>query len=153
ELREAVSAGRAVMGALDRARDRLQSARNWGAYDMLGGGVISTAVKHSRIDEARSAIHSAQNSLRRFQNELEDVQRVVNVRIEIGGLLTFADYFFDNLITDWIVQGRIHRSLKQIDEKRSLIGRTVAELEALCRQTETKVQELQRKRSDLIENA
>ncbi|OUM98314.1 MAG: hypothetical protein BAA02_00250 [Paenibacillaceae bacterium ZCTH02-B3] len=153
ELREAVSAGRAVMGALDRARDRLQSARNWGAYDMLGGGVISTAVKHSRIDEARSAIHSAQNSLRRFQNELEDVQRDVNVRIEIGGLLTFADYFFDNLITDWIVQGRIHRSLKQIDEKRSLIGRTVAELEALCRQTETKVQELQRKRSDLIENA
>jgi len=43
--------------------------------------------------------------------------------------------------------------LKQIDEKRSLIGRTVAELEAQCRQKETKVQELQRKRSDLIENA
>jgi len=153
ELQEAVSAGRSVIGALDRARDRLQSARNWGRYDMLGGGMIATAVKHSRIDDARSAIHTAQTSLRRFQTELKDVQRDVNVRIEIGGLLTFADYFFDGLITDWIVQGRIHQSLKQVSEKRSQISRIVEELEALCRQTESKLQELQRRRSALIENA
>jgi len=153
ELREAAAAGRSVIGALDRARDRLQSARNWGAYDMLGGGMIATAVKHSRIDEARSAIHAAQSSLRRFQTELKDVQRDVNVRIEIGGLLTFADYFFDGLITDWIVQGRIRQSLDQVDEKRSQISRIVAELEALSRQTESKLQELGRKRAALIENA
>ena len=153
ELQEAVSAGRSVIGALDRARDRLQSARNWGRYDMLGGGMIATAVKHSRIDDARSAIHTAQTSLRRFQTELKDVQSDVNVRIEIGGLLTFADYFFDGLITDWIVQGRIHQSLKQVSEKRSQISRIVEELEALCRQTESRLQELQRRRSALIENA
>jgi uncharacterized phage infection (PIP) family protein YhgE len=153
ELREAVSAGRSVIGALDRARDRLQSARNWGTYDMLGGGMIATAVKHSRIDDARSAIHAAQTSLRRFQTELRDVQRDVNVQIGIGGLLTFADYFFDGLITDWIVQGRIHQSLNQVSEKRSQISRIVTELEALCRRTELKLQELQSRRSALIENA
>src|SRR5690606_22918263 len=43
ELKEAVSAGRAVISALDRAEDRLSSASNWGTYDMLGGGMISTA--------------------------------------------------------------------------------------------------------------
>lgn len=153
ELREAAAAGRSVIGALDRARDRLQSARNWGAFDMLGGGLIATAVKHSRIDEARAAIHAAQNSLRRFQTELQDVQRDVDVRIEIGGLLTFADYFFDGLITDWIVQGRINQSLNQVSDKRSQISRIVEELEALCNRTESKLQELQRRRIALIENA
>jgi DNA repair exonuclease SbcCD ATPase subunit len=153
ELQEAASAGRSVISALDRARERLESARNWGTYDMLGGGLIATAVKHSRIDDARSAIHAAQNRLRRFRTELQDVQRDVNVEIEIGGMLTFADYFFDGLITDWIVQGRIHQSLNQINEKRSQIGRIVAELEALCRRTESKLRELQRRRIALIESA
>jgi DNA repair exonuclease SbcCD ATPase subunit len=153
ELQEAASAGRSVLSALDRARERLESARSWGTYDMLGGGMIATAVKHSRIDDARSAIHAAQNSLRRFQTELRDVQRDVNVQIEIGGLLTFADYFFDGLITDWIVQGRINQSLNQVSDKRSQISRIVAELEALCRRTESKLHELQRRRSALIENA
>jgi len=153
QVREAAATGCSVLDALDRARNRLQSARIWGTYDVLGGGVIATAVKHSRIDEARSAIHAAQSGLRRFQTELQDVQRDVNVQIEIGGLLTFTDYFFDGLITDWIVQGRIHESLKQINKKRSQIGRIVAELERLCRETESKLQELERRRIALIENA
>jgi len=153
ELQEAVSAGRSVISALNRAEDRLNSAKNWGTYDMLGGGFISTAVKHGRIDEARSAIHAAQNSLRRFQTELKDVQRDVNIHIDIGGLLTFADYFFDGLITDWIVQGRIKDSIDQVSRKRSQISRIVSELEGECRKTEAKLRELQRQRESLIENA
>lgn len=42
---------------------------------MLGGGMIATAVKHSRIDDARSAIHAAQNSLRRSRTEQRELQR------------------------------------------------------------------------------
>jgi hypothetical protein len=153
ELQEAVTAGQSVLRALDRARERMESARNWGAYDMLGGGVIATAVKHSRIDDARSAIHAAQSSLRRFQTELKDVQRDVNMQIEIGGLLTFADFFFDNIITDWFVQGRINESLKQIGDKRAQISRIVSELETASRRTQAKLAELQRRRVELIEQA
>jgi hypothetical protein len=100
---------------------------------MLGGGMISTAMKHNRIDDARSAIHSAQRSLRQFEKELKDVQRDVSIHIEIGGLLTFADFFFDGLITDWMVQGRISDSLIQVNGKRSQIQTIVADLEAETR--------------------
>ncbi|WP_309119148.1 hypothetical protein [Paenibacillus sp.] len=153
ELSEAVSAGRAVMNALDRAEDRLGSAKNWGTYDMLGGGLISTAVKHGRIDEARSAIHHAQSALRRFQTELADVQRDVSIQIDVGEMLTFADYFFDGFITDWIVQGRITDSLTQVSSKRARIARIVAEVESEWRKAEAELQTLRRRRSALIENA
>ncbi|MBN2981743.1 MULTISPECIES: hypothetical protein [Cohnella] len=153
ELKEAASAGQSVLEALDSAQAKLESAQNWGTYDMLGGGLIATSVKHSRIDEARSAIHAAQNRLRRFQTELADVQKDVNVPIEIGGMLTFADYFFDGVISDWIVQGRIKESQERVREKRAQIGGIVSELEAERRKAEAKLAELARKRTQLVENA
>ena len=153
ELREALSSGRAVLGALDRAAERLESARNWGAYDMLGGGVIATAVKHNRIDEARNAIHSAQHALRRFQKELADVQRDVQIRIDIGGMLTFADFLFDNLFTDWIVQGRIKEAQKEVSDKRTQVYRIVSDVEKSLHRCESELAALRRKREMLIEQA
>lgn len=153
ELQEAAAAGRRVVSALRHAAEQLESAQNWGTFDMLGGGMIATAMKHSRIDDARSAIHAAQTSLRRFQSELEDVQRDVNIRLDIGGLLTFADYFFDGLIADWMVQGRIQSSLEQLAAKRSQLESITAELEAECRKAEARLQDLRSQREAMIEHA
>ncbi len=153
ELREAVSAGRSVVSALEQAGAHLGSAKNWGTYDMLGGGMIASAVKHSRIDEARSAIHHAQRALRRFQTELADVQRDLDLSIDIGEMLTFADYFFDGLIVDWMVQGRIEESLNQVAMRRSQLARIVSELEAELRKAESSVEAVRRRREALVENA
>ena len=152
ELSEALSAGRKALSALTRAEERLASAGRWGAYDMVGGGIIATAVKHKRIDEARSAIHDAQSALRRFQTELQDVKRDLDIRIEIGSPLTFADFFFDSLIFDWVVQGRINDSRKQIADKRRRIARIVADLESETRKAEYARKELEREHDELIEN-
>jgi len=153
ELKEAASAGRAVMNALERAEDRLASAKQWGTIDLFGGGAVSTAIKHGRIDEAREAIHAAQAALRRFQTELADVRRDVDVAIDIGGTLTFADFFFDGLIADWLVQNRIEASLDRVREKRSAVGRIVDAVEAERRKAEAKALELARKREALVEGA
>lgn len=152
ELDEAISAGRKVLSALSRAEEKLDSAYGWGAFDMIGGGLIATAVKHSRIDAARSAIHDAQNALRRFQTELQDVERDLHLQIDIGNMLTFADFFFDGLIVDWMVQGRISESLKQIADKRKHISRIVDDLDNARRRAEEILHELRRERAALIEN-
>jgi len=153
ELKEAVSAGKAVLSSLSQAQDRLGSAKNWGTYDMLGGGLISTAIKHSRIDEARSAIHAAQRSLSRFQAELKDVQQNVDIQIDISGMLTFADYFFDGFITDWIVQGRIKDSLDQLSSKHKQTRTIVTGLETQLQKEEAKLHQLRHERITLIELA
>ena len=153
ELREAVSAGRSVVSALEQAGEHLGSAKNWGTYDLLGGGMIASAVKHSRIDDARSAIHHAQRAMRRFQTELADVRRDLDLRIDIGEMLTFADYFFDGFVVDWMVQGRIQESLDHISLRRSHLTRIVADLEAELRKAESSVEAIRGRQTALIENA
>lgn len=39
---------------------------------MTGGGILSTAVKHSRMDQAQSYAHEAERALRRFSRELSE---------------------------------------------------------------------------------
>ena len=108
ELLEAINAGEMAKVSLRRVAQSLDSAAGWGTFDLFGGGAISTMVKHSKLDDARSAAHRAQNDLRRFQAELHDAGTRLAVSIRIDGFSTFADYFFDGLIADWMVQSKIN---------------------------------------------
>ena len=142
EIDEALSSGQSLIASLDEAAERLKSARNWGTWDMIGGGMISTAIKHNRIGDARSALHNAQLKLKRFEKELRDMEQDLSIDIQIGGMLAFADYFFDGFITDLIVQSRIHDTMNQIDGKRARIEAVLRQLrderarqETLLRQT------------------
>ena len=36
------------------------------------------------------------------------------IRIDIGGFLTFADFFFDGIIADWLVQSKIQEARRQV---------------------------------------
>ena len=113
EINESIDAGEEALSGLRNAIRTLQKAVNWGTFDMLGGGLIATAVKHSNIDEAKSQIHYVQISLNRFRRELADVRihDLPEMNLQFDSFTTFADYFFDNLIFDWVVQSKIHRSL------------------------------------------
>lgn len=108
EIDEAIAAGLDARRELSAALDALGSARSWGQFDIMGGGVIATSIKHGRIDRAQSHIGRAQRHLRRFVRELEDVDIAGGgLDVKIEGFSRFADYFFDGLISDWHVQSRI----------------------------------------------
>lgn len=54
EKREAIAAGNRALNSLRAAQENLSSAKNWGLWDMFGGGFISTVVKHSKMDRAQT---------------------------------------------------------------------------------------------------
>lgn len=112
EIEEAVSAGEKVLVKLDEVLTILKSAKNWGTFDLLGGGLIATAVKHSKMNEAKSAINSVQRLLLKFHQELSDINVTTGstIDIDLSSFTKFADYFFDGLIVDWIVQSKIKNS-------------------------------------------
>ena len=68
EVEEAIAAANRVLMNLRQAETALSSAGSWGIWDMLGGGMFTTGIKHSRIDDARTSLEEARRSLRRFQN-------------------------------------------------------------------------------------
>ena len=107
ELEEAIRAGERVNVSLNQACDHLKSASNWGTFDILGGGLITDIAKHSKIDEARSALAKAQRELRAFRTELADVSMNISISIDIGSFTTFADYVFDDIFSSISVKSKI----------------------------------------------
>lgn len=153
ELREALAAGDLARGSLGEMIDCLGSAKNWGVYDMLGGGLIATSIKHGHIDKARAFAAEAQGDLLYFQNELADVDFHEDLSVEIGQFSTFADYFFDGLIFDWSVQSKIQSSLEATLRTNSQVEELLSWLRSESRATENRIEELEAQRSALIEQA
>ena len=142
-----------MTASLDVVIDSLESAEGWGTWDMLGGGFLSTAIKHSRIDDARDAVEDVQAKMSRFTRELADVRRSTEIKIEIDDLDIFADYFFDSLIMDWIVQSKIRNSLEQSMLAQKRIAKAVEELEKLRVEVQGQAQRLNEQRASLIEQS
>jgi hypothetical protein len=154
ETDEAIAAGRRVLPELDAADSELRGARSWGQLDLLGGGLITSLAKHSRIDRARSRVEQAQRCLRDLVRELRDVDFVAtDLTIDVGGFLRFADVFFDNLISDWVVQSRIKNALDRIVETRDRVRQVVWDLERHRRKLEQLLADARGERAAWIEQA
>ena len=101
EVQEAIAAGEKALRSLYAAEEKLKSAGDWGLFDMLGGGFFSSYIKHSKIRDAEALLERAKEHLLVFQRELKDVGGALNLRIEIGDFLTFADFFLDKFVADY----------------------------------------------------
>lgn len=153
EADEAVSAGQRVLRALESAQSELDSAEGWGVYDMLGGGIFATAIKHSHMDDARDNVYEAQMLMSRFRTELADVK--VSMDIEIGGgdFLDFADYFFDGIIADWMAQSRIEEAGQSVGASAGQVEHVLNKLSTLRWDAEREAREAEEKLRRLLEQA
>jgi DNA repair exonuclease SbcCD ATPase subunit len=149
ETREALEAGRKVQAALERVLRSLESAHGWGVWDMIGGGLLATAAKHSNLDKARDEVHEVQSLMRRFQRELADIGSFTG-DVNIGGFERFADYFFDGLFVDWMVQSKINASLDRTREQLARVKSLIGSLEARERGLQARIAALAREREKLL---
>ena len=113
EIREAREAGIRALNSLRRAQKYLDSDRGWGIYDILGGGMISSLIKHSKLGDAQRCIEQAQADLDEFRQELMDVDLPW---VQADNFLSFADCFFDNFLADFMVQQRINEARRRVEE-------------------------------------
>lgn len=128
EIREAIAAGERALRSLQAAQSKLNSARGWGIFDMLGGGLLSDLMKHSRMNDASSYMEAARRDLEIFKRELADVSTSYHLRMDVDGFLTFADFFFDGLIADYLVQTKISQARGQVEEAIVKVTQILAEL-------------------------
>lgn len=151
EVREALAAGEAARASLDTLIGTLHSASNWGTWDMLGGGLLATAAKHSRMDEARGQLYLVQQDLRRFQRELADVEIAsAGAELELDSFASFADFFFDGLIVDWVVQGKIERSLENSRKAYDQVQQALGDLKKRQKHLSQEVERLEEKRRQFV---
>ncbi|MBR5340973.1 MAG: hypothetical protein IK151_03500 [Erysipelotrichaceae bacterium] len=122
EAEEALDAAEEALDCLYDAKDCLDSAKNWGVFDILAGGIVSTMVKRKKMADAKKLMVAAADSLEKLQDELDDIDDVIDMNLNMDDFLSFADYFFDNFITDVMVQQRIN-------DARSRIRRIIEDVE------------------------
>ncbi len=84
EKREAADAGNRALRSLKAAQENLDSAKNWGIWDMLGGGFLSTMAKQSEMDRAKENLTKARSDLKNFSRELQDVNMACNWILKPG---------------------------------------------------------------------
>ena len=128
EIREAMVAGERALNSLYAAQGKLKSAKGWGIFDILGGGLLSDLMKHGRMNDASSHMEAARRDLEKFKRELADVSTSYHLRMDVDGFLTFADFFFDGLIADYLVQTKISQARGQVDEAIAKVSQILAEL-------------------------
>jgi hypothetical protein len=149
QLIEAIDAGNKVIRELDPMIEALMDARDWGNWDLIGGGLLVTAAKHAKMDKARNALYRVQHRLYYFNQELADVSNS-GMLFQLDGFTRFADYFFDGLIVDWIVQSGINKSLSKTRELYRMVLETIHDLKAKREACSNKSYLLRQEREDLI---
>lgn len=152
ELEEAISAGENAKRLLGQVQNDLDSARNWGTWDMLGGGLIATMAKYDRLDSAQSSIQAAQRALSDFRTELADVSRLQVPNIQIGEFATFADYFFDGIFSDWYVQSSIKTAQEGVSEVLTKLTATLRNLDVILQDVVRRRAPLEAKREELLDS-
>ena len=134
EIQEAKEVAREVLALLGDVEKHLKSARNWGFYDMIGGGFFSSWIKHGKIDKAETLLRRVSTKLQRLQKELSDVYIGLGPQVSITGLERFMDIAFDNIISDWMVQSKIQSSLEEVMRVRGEVEQVLYTLDRLERE-------------------
>jgi hypothetical protein len=131
EVAQARAAGLRAATALDAARGELGSADSWSAYDTwFGGGLLSSAVKHDRIDVAGNRIAQAQVAMVDLARELTDVRDLTGLRADLGiaPMTRTFDVWFDNLFSDLSVRSSIKTSRARVDTASDAVREAMARL-------------------------
>lgn len=153
ELDQAISAGDEVTGLLCQIQDRLDSARGWGTWDMIGGGLVATMVKHDHINHAQDGLSQLQWALSNFRTELADVSDLAIPSLQIGEFATFADYFFDGLFSDWYIQTGIKRTQEDVSELHMNLIAILRTLSETRQGLTARRQRLKAERAELLDQA
>lgn len=152
DIAEAMRAGREAEKIMIAIEKELRAARNWGRYDTAGGRYASSHAKHSAVQRAKDLSYRARHALLLFRRELEDVYEDAAIRIEvhIEGFDRFTDIFFDNIISDWIIQQKINAALNDVAKVRRQVASSLIQLEKDRPEVEKELVECEEKRESMI---
>ncbi|KZE37490.1 hypothetical protein AV656_13075 [Bhargavaea cecembensis] len=153
EIEEAIHAGQDAGRVMQSAMSQLGNAEGMSMWDtFLGGGMIVTAMKYSSINSSDDKIHRAQRALRRFKSELADIEEFDQQRLTVnrGDFLNFADFFFDNVFTDWMVHSRITEAKSELDRVLADVERVLRELRDRLTRTDEEIARLAAREREII---
>lgn len=131
QISEAINLTNQILGYVEQAERSLSSARNWGFFDVLGGGFIVDMIKHHKLGKAREAMESVNYLMQHLQQLLGSLQLPADYRMQIGEFATLADFFFDGVFADIYMQSKIMQSLDEVRRLKNKLYELKSRLEGI----------------------
>lgn len=114
QIEEAISEAKSLHQTLKNIVAHMKNAKKWGRTKMLGKGRYSSYNKKSYIDKANQQAIQANVKIKKFDKELQDVYPDMNITLSMHHFENFLDHFYDNLITDWMIQRKLDNAIHSI---------------------------------------
>ena len=114
QVNQAINLTNQLIAELDQAERQLSSARNWGFLDVLGGGFIVDLIKHSKLNNAKISMDRVNYLLQELKRVLGGISMPGDYSMNVGGIATFADFFFDSGLVDVYMTAKIMSSLNEV---------------------------------------
>ena len=156
EIIEAIQIGKECLQVLKNIHRDLDLTTQWGRGrgNVYGQGRYSSIQKRSYIDHARKNAFQANRLLERFGEEIKDVYQNIDVQLSVDlkmdSFTGFLDAFFNNLITDWMVQQKIQNAIKGIESVYQVVNEYCHQMDQEILGVDGKIEELRRTKDQLI---
>ncbi len=151
ELEEAIAAGQKCLKYLDSILNHLSQASDWGRWDIRGDDRRAGYMRKRAIDNAIKQLPYAQHQLNFFVKEMNDLgEDNIAINLQDVHFARFKDFFFDNLISDWIIQQKIKNTYHNIESTRSHIKRVISSLTLEKNNLDQRVNKLEKQKEELI---
>ncbi len=151
EYDEAIIVGKDILEHFAAVLKYLKQAKDWGAWKMAGGRNMSSHNQRNAIDRARQLIYKTQHLLNILKKELQDINVYdFDTSLNSEQLDSFTNIFFDNLITDWIIQKKIKNTSAEIRSLYDRIKRLMSYLKTEKKKMKNALALLESRRQEII---
>ncbi len=151
EIEEALEACKLCHNLMQQIVVLLGKVKNWGqwpAHQSRQNG--QRRMRRDAIDRARNLAYQVKHHLNIFQNELKDIGKEITFTINPQELTEFSDFFFGNLITDWIMQQQLTRASESANLLYRHLNSCVLELMAMKESSEKKITDFNNRKDQIL---
>ena len=149
ELKEAKQVAVVVDKLLIKAFGKLKKVDSFKFTKMRGAGKNSSFAKKSYIDQAIKDASEINYFLNKLDKELSDVYSKYTF-FNIYKYQNFVDSFYDNLITDWVLQNKLRNAISCLKSADNQVKRILATLDNDLQKAEDSIEEKKAAKRELI---
>lgn len=155
QLIETKKDGKKALTLLDKIDKDLKQVKEWGVWKYYGAGNYSAYAKKNYIDRARKNAVKANLLLKNYEADLQVLFKDLDIpsQLRLDKFDIFLNMFYDNLITDWIVQKHIQSALQNIQITMDKVLRLQSTIESQQKQLKKDITQKKRVRQKLIVEA
>lgn len=152
EINEALDAGDDANECAKDVLCELNSAEEWGTYDVVGGGLVAGIAKHSHLDNAQKKLWYMRENIEQFRTEISDVEIHADLLVSVDSFSQFADIVFDDIFSDFYMLDQIKNSISQVRHVIAQINDVIRSLRDAKNGLETEIEKLNEEHDNLLVN-